>query len=178
MNKLKYIIIIFILLIFISNLSCNQKQQEFQENLILMNKSYIRPDDGDSFYYKDIVIRVLGMDTPEIIHKEHGIFMNQPYGLQAAQTTRVILTNAKVIQYLPVKKDKYGRVLAHVFVDGELLSVLLIKAGLAYETISFYGDNGYPKLANRILKAARNSPEPLFENPHNWRRKHQANPVR
>jgi len=40
----------------------------------------------------------------------------------------------------------------------------LIKEGLAYETISYYGDNGFPDLAEMILKAARNSKQPKFEN--------------
>lgn len=142
--------------------------------LVSMDKSKIKPDDGDSFFYNDITIRVLGIDTPEIIHKDHGIFKNQPYGKQAAKMTADILSKAKTVLYIPFKNDKYGRLLSHVFVDGELLSVLLIKEGLAYETISYYGDNGFPCLAEIILKAVRNSKQPKFENPYKWRRKHQA----
>jgi len=84
-----------------------------------------------------------------------------------------ILRKARVIEYLPFQNDKYGRLLAHVFVDGELLSIHLIKAGLAYESISYYGDNGFPDLAERILKAAHESPRPPFEMPYKWRRSHQ-----
>ncbi|MEW5768307.1 MAG: thermonuclease family protein [bacterium] len=139
-----------------------------------MDKSAIRPDDGDSFFYKNITIRVLGIDTPEIIHEEHGIFEDQPYGRKAAQMTREILARAKTIEYLPFKNDGYGRLLAHVFVDGELLSVLLIRAGLAYETVTYYGDNGFPDLAERIRKAACGSGLPPFEPPWKWRREHQV----
>ena len=142
-------------------------------SLIKIDISDIRPDDGDTFFYKDLAIRVLGIDTPEIIHTEHGIFEDQPYGRKAAAMTINILRKANIIEYVPFQKDKYGRLLAHVFVDGKLLAVHLITAGLAYETVSYYGDNGFPKIAERILKAAHESPRPPFERPYKWRRRHQ-----
>ena len=141
---------------------------------IKMDKSAIRPDDGDTFFYRDLPIRVLGIDTPEIIHEEHGIFEDQPYGRAAAAFTARALKDAEVVEYLPFQPDKYGRLLAHVFVDNELLAVLLIRAGLAYETVSHYGDNGFPELAEEILNAARQSPRASFEEPYRWRRKHQV----
>ncbi len=140
---------------------------------IRMDKSAIRPDDGDSFFYNDLPIRILGIDTPEIVHREHGIFEDQPYGRKAAAMTMDIIKKAKTIEYLPFQNDKYGRLLAHVFVDGELLSVHLIRAGLAYENVSYFGDNGFPDLAERILKAARESPRLPFEEPYRWRQRHQ-----
>ncbi len=149
------------------------KHYDGEANLIRMSQRDIRPDDGDTFFYKDLTIRILGIDTPEIIHKEHGIYEDQPYGRQAAQLTTQILRKAKTVEYLPYQPDTYGRLLAHVFVDGELLSVHLIRAGLAYETVSHYGDNGFPGLAKRILQAAKEFPPPLFEQPYIWRRKHQ-----
>jgi endonuclease YncB( thermonuclease family) len=153
---------------------CVGKSDRGKNILISMDKSKIKPDDGDSFFYKDITIRILGIDTPEIIHKDHGIFEDQPYGREAAAMTTNTLAKAKIIEYIPSEDDKYGRLLAHIFVDGELLSVLLIKAGLAYETISYYGDNGFPDLAEKILMAVRESPQPKFEKPYKWRRKHQV----
>jgi endonuclease YncB( thermonuclease family) len=144
-----------------------------EANLIRMNRLAIRPDDGDTFFYKDVTIRILGIDTPEIIHEEHGIYEDQPYGREAARLTIQLLRKAKTVEYLPFQPDKYGRLLAHIFVDGELLSIHLIRAGLAYENVSFYGDNGFPDLAQRILQTAQESPRPLFEKPPIWRRKHQ-----
>jgi endonuclease YncB( thermonuclease family) len=141
---------------------------------VQMEKASIRMDDGDSFFYRGLAIRILGIDAPEIIHEEHGIFEDQPCGRKAAAMTAALLREAKTIEYLPYQNDKYGRLLAHVFVDGDLLSVLLINAGLAYETVSYYGDNGFPELAQKILEAARKSPRPPFEKPYRWRRKHQV----
>ena len=144
-----------------------------ETNRIRVNQRAIRPDDGDTFFYKELTIRILGIDAPEIIHEEHGIYEDQPYGRQAAQLTLHLLKRAQTVEYLPFQLDKYGRLLAHVFVDGELLSVHLIRAGLAYETVSFYGDNGFPDLAQRILQAAKESSRPAFEKPYMWRRRHQ-----
>jgi len=81
------------------------------------------------------------------------------------------------VEYIPSWKDVYDRTLAHVFVDGKLLSILLIKAGLAYETVTRYGDEtAFPDLAKQILEAARSVPTPPFEYPGNWRKKHQVKP--
>ena len=151
-----------------------EKGYTAKATLIRMDKYATRPDDGDTFFYKDLIIRVLGIDAPEIIHKEHGIFEDQPSGREAAAMTRGILKRANIIEYLPFQNDKYGRLLAHVFVDERLLSILLIRAGLAYETVSYYGDNGFPELAERILRAAQESPKPRFERPYTWRRRHQV----
>ena len=153
---------------------CAEKGDRENNVLVRMDKSKIRPDDGDTFFYKDIIIRILGIDTPEIIHKEHGIFEDQPYGRNAAKMTISLLKNANLVEYLPFKEDYYGRLLAHVFVDEKLLSVHLINAGLAYETVSYFGDNGFPDIAEKILQTAENSPKPAFEKPYKWRRKHQV----
>ena len=169
-------IVFIVLLVLLKGWDSNQwAEREVRGPLvpIRMDKSAIRPDNGDSFFYRNLPIRILGIDAPEIVHREHGIFEDQPYGRKAAAMTMDILRKAKVIEYLSFQDDKYGRLLAHVFVDGELLSVHLIRAGLAYENISYYGDNGFPDLAERILDAARESPRPPFEEPYRWRRRHQ-----
>lgn len=154
-----------------------KEQAELRKDLALkrtaIEKSLIRFDDGDTFFYKDLTLRILGMDTPEIIHEKDGIFENQPYGPEAAKLTKKLISKARTVEYIAGRKDLYGRTLAHVFVDGELLSVLLIKAGLAYEDISMFGATGFPGYARIILKAGRSMPTPPFENPLYWRAKHQ-----
>jgi endonuclease YncB( thermonuclease family) len=83
------------------------------------------------------------------------------------------MTRADVLEWVPDGVDTYGRRLAHVLVDGRLLSVRLVEMGLAYENVSYFGDNGFPDLAQQILEASRRTPRPPFEPPHRWRRKHQ-----
>ena len=84
-----------------------------------MEKASIRMDDGDSFFYRGLAIRILGIDAPEIIHEEHGIFEDQPCGRKAAAMTAALLREAKTIEYLPYQNDKYGRLLRYVY-DGDV----------------------------------------------------------
>jgi endonuclease YncB( thermonuclease family) len=140
---------------------------------VVVDVSQIEFDDGDTFMYRDESIRVLGIDTPEVAEPDVGIFEDQPYGRAAAESTYVLITRAHRVEIAYDGRDKYERRLAHVFVDGELLGVLLLQMGLAYETVSHYGDNGFPDLADRILRAAHDGPKPPFEPPYQWRRKNQ-----
>ncbi|OIO73355.1 MAG: hypothetical protein AUJ85_08150 [Elusimicrobia bacterium CG1_02_37_114] len=160
----------FLLIIFIVVVGCNEEEKyKFLE----MDKNKIGFIDGDTFFYGNTSIRLLGVDTPEIISKEYGIYENQEMGPEAADFTRKEILKANLIQYIPYEKDEYGRLLAQVFVDGELLAVKLIKAGLAYETVSFYGDNGFKEFGRQILKTSKKSPTPKFENPYLWKKQHR-----
>jgi hypothetical protein len=132
--------------------------------------------DGDTFLIDGAPVRILGIDTPETRNPEVGIMEDQPYGPAAAESTRAIMTRAQILELVPDGRDYYGRQLAHVLVDGELLSVRLLEMGLAYETVSYFGDNGYPVLADLILKTSMDSPKPPFEPPYQWRKKHQKKP--
>jgi endonuclease YncB( thermonuclease family) len=135
--------------------------------------SDIRFDDGDTFDIKGKPIRVLGIDTPEIAHPDLGVNEAQPFGPEAAESTRVWMTRARIIEVVYDGRDMYDRRLAHVFVDRELLACRLIRHALAYETVSHYGDSGYPDLAQRILDTSRTSPRPAFEPPYQWKKKHR-----
>ena len=139
-----------------------------------IDKSELEVEDGDTFFLGGETIRVLGIDTPEIAHPDFGMPEDQPYGQAATESTRVWIERGNVLEYVPDGRDKYGRRLAHVFIDGELLAVRLVNAGLAYETVSFYGDNGFPDLAQLILEASQTAPKPEFEEPYKWKRKQRA----
>lgn len=145
--------------------------------VVIMDKSKIELDDGDSFEYDGMGIRILGIDTPEISHPEHGFFEDQPYGREASALTAELIEGAGNLAYVPFEEDRYGRMLAHVFIDGNLLGIKLIKAGLAYETVSYYGDSGFPELAQRILTAAADSKTKDFIPPHEWRRFNRRAPA-
>jgi endonuclease YncB( thermonuclease family) len=154
-------------------LSCRKSADDpSYRGAVLITLSEIEFDDGDTFFLNRKPIRVLGIDTPEIAHPELGVDEPQPYGPVAAESTRVWFTRAGVIELVPDGLDIYDRRLAHVFLDGELLAIRLIRHGLAYETVSHYGDSGYPDLAQQILDAARSAPKPPFEQPYKWKKKH------
>jgi len=172
-HKIHFVLFFLLFLLIPCDSHGEERKNKDSVSLIRIDTAAIRPDDGDTFFYKNLTIRVLGIDAPEIIHKEHGIFEDQPYGRKAAAMTINVLQKAKIVEYVPFQNDKYGRLLAHVFVDGKLLAVHLIRAGLAYETVSYYGNNGFPVIAGKIVKAAHESPRPRFERPYKWRRRHQ-----
>ena len=138
---------------------------------IYLQKSQIQFGDGDTFTANGVIIRVLGVDTPEVKNLEHKILVNQYLGPEASEFTKKLITKSKSIYYVPFQKDRYSRTLAHVFIDDELLSIKIIEAGLGYETVSTYGDNGYPALAKQIKAAATKAGKPNFTNPMYWRRK-------
>lgn len=136
-----------------------------------VHRSQITFEDGDTFSIDGETVRLLGVDTPELAHPELGWPRPQPYGPAAAESTRVWMTRAARLEIVPGGWDRYDRRLAHVFVDGELLAVRLLRHGLAYETVSHYGDNGFPDLAQLILDTAREAPAPPFEPPYRWKAK-------
>lgn len=90
--------------------------------------------------------RFLAINTPESVHPTKDV---EAYGKDASTYTCEKLTNAKkiVLEYDDAagETDKYGRVLAWVFVDGELLQQDLIKKGYA-EVAYLYGNYKYTSL--------------------------------
>lgn len=99
-------------------------------------------------------VRFLAIDTPETKHPKKG---EEPYGKEASNFTCSALKEAKKItlEYENNKEDKYGRVLAWVFTDGELLQGRLVKTGLA-KVAYLYDDYKYTddlkKLENEAKK--------------------------
>jgi endonuclease YncB( thermonuclease family) len=150
-----------------------EKRKASYPGAVRVEVSKIQFDDGDTFLLDGTPIRILGIDTPETADPRVGIEEDQPFGRAAADSSRALITRARVVEIAYDGRDVYDRRLAHVFVDGELLSVKLLEYGLAYENVRHFGDNGFPDLADRIIRAADAGPKPPFEPPHQWRKKHQ-----
>ena len=139
-----------------------------------MYRLFLEVEDGDTIVYRGVHMRFLGVDTPEIKHSELGFYVDQPYGRDAKNFTRAQLRSANKVTCLSDGYDRYGRLLVHVFVDDVPLSLKIVEEGLGYETVSVYGDNGFPEIAQKILKASKLHPELPFENPYLWRRKNRV----
>jgi len=94
--------------------------------------------DGDTFRvnikgYPDIVghrmaVRILGIDTPEMRAK---CDKEKKLARKAKKLTVSLLRDAKRIELKNIKRGKYFRLLADVYVDGMLISSELIKRDLA-----------------------------------------------
>ena len=123
----------------------------------------IRPDysygivkkvyDGDTVVMDDgEKIRLLGINTPEV---ENSRQAGEPGGEEAKQWLQKKLDGRKV-RIVPdvVKRDKYDRLLAHLFSgDGVHVNVALAKHGLA--TVNFHPPNLL--YANDLLAAQRHA---------------------
>lgn len=100
--------------------------------------NYVRNYDGDTFTVNIpqvhpligsmITVRVNGVDSPEM---EGETACERQAAYKAQQETQKWLENAKRIDLIQTKRDKYFRVLADVKVDGKSLAEHLIEEGMA-----------------------------------------------
>ena len=100
-------------------------------------------------------VRFLSINSPEIAHDD---VEAEPFGKEASVFTCNQLKSASTIklQYdsKSDKEDKYGRVLAWVFVDDELLQEKLVNEGLA-EVKYVYDDYKYSSHLKDVQKVAK-----------------------
>jgi len=91
------------------------------------------PVDGDTVHVRtargDETVRFLGVNTPETHHPTKGV---ECFGPEAAAFTDRELTGRRVELELDVEhRDKYGRLLAYVIVDGRRFNDVLLARGYA-----------------------------------------------
>ena len=95
---------------------------------------YRRTVDGDTILVgyngKEVKLRYLLTDTPESVHPQMG---KQPFGEEASLRNQELLESGEVTIEFDVGEriDKYGRLLAYVYVDDVSVQETLIREGLA-----------------------------------------------
>lgn len=101
----------------------------------VVNATVLKNIDGDTLKVKlengkEETVRFLLIDTPETKHPRLGV---QPFGPEASAFTKKYASEGKKIQLeLDVsEREKYGRLLAYVWVDGQMINRLLVEQGLA-----------------------------------------------
>ena|SRR5947209_4206686 len=87
--------------------------------------------DGDTIEVVDRgrreTVRLLGVDTPETVHPDKPV---QCYGPEASAYTKQRLEGRRVrIQHDVERRDRYGRLLAYVVVDGRRFNDELLEGG-------------------------------------------------
>lgn len=115
--------------------------------------------DGDTAKFiingREYSTRFLAIDTPEVKHPKKGV---EPYGKEASKYTcdRLKTASKIVLEYdtNSTKEDKYGRRLAWVFVDNDLLQEKLISKGYA-KVAYLYDDYKYTKRLQEKEKKAK-----------------------
>jgi micrococcal nuclease len=142
---------------------------------IRVDPAVITVEDGDGVVIRwgerdTEIVRILGIDTPEVRRLEHDLPYDQPFGPEARAFAQGAFAAATEVELLRSSTlDPYGRTLAYLFVNGRNYSVLCIKAGYTTETVSHYGDNGLPREAAEVVAAAKAGPPLPFESPHQYR---------
>jgi micrococcal nuclease len=143
---------------------------------VAVGPQLLQVDDGDTVLIRwpkepdGETVRLLGIDCPETRHLEHDIPFDQSFGPEARSFMRGVVAAAGRVEVMRAATlDPYGRTLGYLFVEGHNTSVLAIEARLAYESITQFGDNGFPEEAARV-KAAADKAGPLpFEPPYQFR---------
>lgn len=110
-----------------------------ESNSSYRNVKYIDNYDGDSITFdipnappimgKDMVIRLRGIDTPEI--KKSKCKQEKKLALLAKNRVHSLLKDAKVVNLHRTGRGKYFRILADIEFDGRDLATILLKEKLA-----------------------------------------------
>lgn len=93
----------------------------------------MRVVDGDTIHVRigDRLekVRYIGIDTPEVRHPTKG---EEPGGRQALSVNRRLVANRHVTLELDVQsRDRYGRLLAYVWVGETMINAELVRLGFA-----------------------------------------------
>ena len=91
--------------------------------------------DGDTIELQNRrLVRYIGIDTPEVRQREghRWVFRPEPFGVKAMEENRRLVEGKRVtLEYDAEPHDRYGRLLAYVYLDGHMVNEQLIEAGYA-----------------------------------------------
>ncbi len=80
------------------------------------------------------LVRYLGIDTPEVRRRQGGTWVKdpEPFGLEASRRNHELVAGRRVrLEYDIETHDRFGRLLAYVYIDGEMVNETLLREGLA-----------------------------------------------
>lgn len=121
----------------IINTSDNNENENTKINTDLSDLSeykVVRVVDGDTFIIdykgKEERVRLIGIDTPESVHPNES--KNTEEGIKTSNYTKERLDGKMIKLELDVQeRDKYGRILAYIYVDGNMYNKELLELGYA-----------------------------------------------
>ena len=121
--------------------------------------------DGDTIVVeiegKEEKVRLIGVETPETVHPSKPV---EYFGKEASEFTKNVVEGKKVrLEYDWQTRDKYGRLLAYVYLeDGTFLNAEIIKKGygFAYTKYPFK----YLDEFRKFEREARENKSGLWEN--------------
>lgn len=91
--------------------------------------------DGDTIELSDgRLVRYIGIDTPEVRRKVHDQWVvdPEPFARQATEANRRLVEGKPVrLEYDVQSHDRYGRLLAYVYVGDQMVNEALLAEGVA-----------------------------------------------
>lgn len=141
-NKFQFILVILIAAIFLA--ACDElealnnneeaKETETDNGYTKVTADFERVVDGDTIIVnlngEEESIRLLLIDTPESVHPDEP---TQPYGEESSEFAEEYFDDVDEVE-LEIgqeERGKYGRLLAHVFVDDENFNKVMVEKGYA-----------------------------------------------
>lgn len=114
--------------------------------------------DGDTLKIsidgKTETCRLLLVDTPESVHPD--IPEPQPFAIEASNYAKKILNNKDVQIELDVsERDKYGRLLVYLYVNGKMFNEMLLEKGYARVAYIYPPNTKYVDQFREIQKTAQ-----------------------
>ena len=108
--------------------------------------------DGDTIELKNgDIVRYLDIDTPETVHPSKPI---ECFGYQASEKNKTLVEGEQVVLQVhhTTPRDKYGRVLAYVYVYSSLGDSVLVNAELVQGGFARFNDYGNPGVLSGELE--------------------------
>lgn len=129
---------------------------KWEENTKYITAQVTDVVDGDTIHVlirnKKETVRFVLVDTPETKHPTKPI---EPFGPEASELTKTLLAGKQVKLVSDVsERDRYGRLLMYVWVEGRMVNELLLEKGLARVAV-FPPDVKYLEAFRAIQKKAQ-----------------------
>jgi len=118
--------------------------------------------DGDTIHAvvdgEDESVRYIGIDTPEV-GPSTGV---ECFGREASARNRELVAGERVrLVFGAERRDRYGRLLAYVYVDGELVNARMVEGGYA-RTLEIEPNTDRAGLLGRLEQRAANAGRGLW----------------
>lgn len=132
LKSVALVIVVAIGAIYFPELFAEEEETPSRSGLIPVE--LVKTIDGDTikikYEGKEQNVRYLLIDTPETNHAQLG---KQPFGQQAKDRNTELMNSGKLeIEFdIGERVDKYGRLLAYIYIDGVSIQEKLLEEGLA-----------------------------------------------
>ena len=122
----------------------------------------VRVVDGDTLLLEDgIRVRLLGVDTPETKRPDHPV---EALGPEATAFTKNFIGSQPIrLEYDRERRDRFGRVLAYVYVGDQLLNEELIRVGFSKAETRFPFRQAMKQRFREAEKQARESRRGIWQ---------------